>query len=69
MTNIFCAGVTAYDCASAASVRSYESQFYSPAARLKVIVIPGTGHDLAVSTTAPTTHAAMIRWSLSEVAP
>jgi pimeloyl-ACP methyl ester carboxylesterase len=67
--NIFCAGVTAYNCSSAASVRSYESQFYSPAAHLKVVVIPDTGHDLALSTTAPLTDAAMIAWSLLTVAP
>jgi alpha-beta hydrolase superfamily lysophospholipase len=67
--NLFCAGVTAYNCASAASVRVYESQYYSPQAHLKVVVIPGTGHDLALSATAPITDAAMIGWSLSTVAP
>ena len=67
--NIFCAGVTAYNCTSAASVQSYESQYYSPAAHLKVAVIPGTGHDLALSTTAPITDAVMIAWSLSVVTP
>ena len=67
--NVFCTGVTAYNCASAASVRSYEAQYYQPAARLKVVVIPGTGHDLALSTTAPLTDAAMIAWSLSVIAP
>jgi alpha-beta hydrolase superfamily lysophospholipase len=67
--NIFCTGVTAYNCASAASVRNFESQYYSPAAHLKVVVIPDTGHDLALSTTAPITDAAMLAWSLSVVAP
>jgi pimeloyl-ACP methyl ester carboxylesterase len=67
--NIFCTGVTAYNCASAASVQSYESQYYSPAAHLKVVVIPDTGHDLALSTTAPITDAVMIGWSLSVIAP
>jgi alpha-beta hydrolase superfamily lysophospholipase len=67
--NIFCAGVTVYNCASAASVQSYESQYYSPAAHLKVAVIPETGHDLALSTTAPITDAVMIGWSLSIIAP
>ena len=32
-------------------------------------MIPGTGHDLALSTTAPLTDAAMIGWSLSAVGP
>ena len=67
--NIFCAGVTVYNCASAASVRSYEARYYQPAAHLKVVVIPGTGHDLALSTTAPLTDAAMIAWSASVIAP
>ena len=67
--NIFCTGVTAYNCASAASVRSYESQYYPAAAQLKVAVIPDTGHDLALSTTAPITDAVMIGWSLSVIAP
>jgi pimeloyl-ACP methyl ester carboxylesterase len=67
--NLFCTGVTAYNCASPASVRAYESQFYSPAAHLKVVVIPETGHALALSTTAPITDAVMIGWSLATVAP
>jgi pimeloyl-ACP methyl ester carboxylesterase len=67
--NLFCTGVTAYDCASQQSVRTFESQFYSPAAHLKVVVIPSTGHDLALSTTAPVTDAIMIGWSLATVGP
>jgi pimeloyl-ACP methyl ester carboxylesterase len=67
--NIFCTGVTAYNCASAASVRGFEAQYYQPAAHLKVVVIPGTGHDLALSTTAPLTDAIMLSWSLSVTAP
>ena len=50
-------------------MHSYESQYYSPEAHLKVAVIPGTGHDLALSTTAPITDAVMIGWSLSVIAP
>ena len=67
--NIFCTGVTAYNCASTASVRSYEAQYYQPAAHLKVVVIPGTGHDLALSTTAPLTDAVLLAWSVSVIAP
>jgi hypothetical protein len=66
---LFCADVTVYNCASAASVQSFESQYYSPQAHLKVAVIPDTGHDLALSTTAPVTDAVMIGWSLSVIAP
>jgi alpha-beta hydrolase superfamily lysophospholipase len=67
--NIFCAEVTVYNCASAASVQGFESQYYSPAAHLKVVTIPATGHDLALSTTAPITDAVMIGWSLSVITP
>jgi len=67
--NLFCAGVTVYNCTSATSVQSFESQYYSPQAHLKVAAIPDTGHDLALSTTAPITDAVMIGWSLSVIAP
>jgi alpha-beta hydrolase superfamily lysophospholipase len=67
--NIFCAGVTAYNCASPASVRAYESQFYAAAPSLTVVTIPETGHDLALSTTAPLTDAAMLAWSAATIAP
>jgi pimeloyl-ACP methyl ester carboxylesterase len=67
--NLFCTGVTAYNCASAASVQRFESQYYPAAAHLKVVVIPGTGHSLALATTAPATDAVMIGWSLSVLAP
>jgi alpha-beta hydrolase superfamily lysophospholipase len=67
--NLFCAGVTEYNCASPASVRAYESQFYAAAPSLTVVTIPDTGHDLALSTTAPLTDAAMLLWSLTTVGP
>jgi hypothetical protein len=67
--NVFCADVTAYSCTSTASVRAYESQFYAAAPRLTVVTIPETGHDLALSTTAPLTDAAMLAWSVATVAP
>jgi pimeloyl-ACP methyl ester carboxylesterase len=66
---LFCAGVTVYNCADPPSVQSFESQFFPPGAHLKVVVIPDTGHDLALSTTAPATDAVMLGWSLSVVAP
>lgn len=67
--NVFCAGVTAYDCTSRASVRAYESQFYAAAPSLTVVTIPETGHDLALSTTAPLTDAVMLAWSAATIAP
>lgn len=67
--NLFCTSVIAYNCGSAASVQAFESRYYSQAAHLKVVTIPGTGHDLALSTSAPITDAVMIGWSLSVAAP
>jgi alpha-beta hydrolase superfamily lysophospholipase len=66
---LFCTAVTVYDCSKRTTVLKFESQFYSPAAHLQLAVIPNTGHDLALSTTAPITDAVMIGWSLSTVAP
>jgi Serine aminopeptidase, S33 len=67
--SLLCTGVTAYNCADPASVQAFEAQYYSPATHLKVVVIPDTGHDPALSTTAPLTDAAMIGWSLAVAAP
>jgi len=65
---LFCTGVTAYDCADPASVLAYEAPAY-PRARLKVVIIPGAGHCVALSTAAPRATAAMIGWSRSVLAP
>lgn len=65
---IYCQGVTVFTC-DPASVLAYESQFYPSAARLRVAIIPGTGHALALSTTAPLTDAIMLIWARSTVAP
>jgi len=67
--HLFCTGVTVYNCASTASVQRFESRYYPAAAHLKVVVIPDTGHALALATTAPATDAVMIGWSLSVLAP
>lgn len=67
--SIFCVNVTQYNCADRASVQAFESQYYPPQAHLKVVTIADTGHDLALSTTAPLADAAMIGWSLATVAP
>ena len=54
---LFCTGLTEYNCASTKSVQSFESPYYPAAPRLRVVVMPDTGHDLALSTTAPLTDA------------
>jgi pimeloyl-ACP methyl ester carboxylesterase len=67
--NLFCTGVAVYNCAHPGTVQAFESQYYSPAAHLKVAVIPDAGHDLALSTTAPLTDAIMIGWALAATVP
>jgi len=63
-----CVNVTEYDCADPASVLAFESQFYRPETHLSVRMIPETGHDLALSTTAPATDAVMLGWIRSALA-
>ena len=63
------AGLPALTCSDPESVQGFEAQYYPPQAHLKVVVIPDTGHALALSTTAPVTDAVMIGWALSVVAP
>lgn len=64
-----CPGVAYYDCTDTSSVRAFESQYYQPAAHLQVVMIPSTGHDVVLSTTAPITDAVLIAFALSHVAP
>ena len=45
-----------------------ESLFYAAAPSLTVVTIPETGHDLALSTTAPLTDAVMLAWSAATIA-
>jgi hypothetical protein len=42
---------------------------WSGKARLKLVIVPGTGHDLALSTTAPLTDAVMVPWARRTVRP
>jgi pimeloyl-ACP methyl ester carboxylesterase len=57
------------DCSNSAAVQQFEAQYYAPEAHLRLVVIPSTGHDLALSTTAPVTDAVALAWSLSVVSP
>jgi pimeloyl-ACP methyl ester carboxylesterase len=63
-----CVNVTQYNCTDPASVLAFESQFYRPETGLTVKTIPDTGHDLALSTTAPATDAVMLGWLRSALA-
>lgn len=62
-----CPAATQYNCNDPASVMAFESQFYLPQAHLAVTMIPATGHDLALSTTAPVTDAIMLGWLRSNL--
>jgi alpha-beta hydrolase superfamily lysophospholipase len=64
--HLFCEGVTLYDCGNPDTVRTFEARYFLPQADLTVQLIPETGHDLALSTTAPLTDATMLQWSLSK---
>ncbi|MFJ9412553.1 alpha/beta hydrolase [Streptomyces sp. NPDC101227] len=64
-----CQGVTAYDCDDTDSVRAHESQFYLPEAKLKVAMVPETGHDMALARTAPATSSIMLKWAKGVAAP
>ncbi|GAA1403693.1 alpha/beta fold hydrolase [Kitasatospora putterlickiae] len=64
-----CQGVTAYDCGNPASVRAYEAGHYLPEANLRVELIPETGHNMALATTAPLTDYIMLNWAQSVAAP
>jgi pimeloyl-ACP methyl ester carboxylesterase len=57
-----CVAVTLYDCSDPESVRAYESQFYRPDVPLTLRMIPETGHNLALSTTAPQSNAVILDW-------
>jgi len=65
---VYC-GAEWIDCDSPTAVRDYEAAYYGPGANLKTTVIPGTGHCLALSTTAPLTHMAMLAWTRSVARP
>jgi pimeloyl-ACP methyl ester carboxylesterase len=65
---MFC-GADWLDCDSPTAVQDYEAAYYGPGASLTTMVIPDTGHCLALSTTAPSTHAAMLAWTRDAIRP
>jgi pimeloyl-ACP methyl ester carboxylesterase len=50
-------------CASAAALAIGEAPFWSPQACLQTAVTPGSGHDLNLEPSAPTTYATIRAWS------
>jgi pimeloyl-ACP methyl ester carboxylesterase len=65
--NLFC-GAGADNCASAATLLASESTEYSTQACLEAAVIPNTGHDVNLSTTAPTFFAMARQWTVGAAA-
>src|SRR5262249_55452669 len=58
---LFCGPPDGGGC-GAATVAAQEAAYYSAQARLKVIVIPNTGHDLQLHLTAPMTDGLILGW-------
>jgi pimeloyl-ACP methyl ester carboxylesterase len=65
---MFC-GAEWIDCDSPTAVRDYEAAYFGPGVNLRIVVIPDTGHCLALSTTAPFTDIAMLAWTRSVARP
>jgi pimeloyl-ACP methyl ester carboxylesterase len=59
---LFCEGTGAADCSSPVTVRQAELPRYASAASLSAIVVPATGHDLALSPTARLSFAMINAW-------
>jgi pimeloyl-ACP methyl ester carboxylesterase len=66
--SVFCA-VDAIDCASAASVEQVEAPYYSPEAKLQVVLIPATGHVLNLHATAPLWYSIALGWTRQQFPP
>ncbi len=62
-------GLDATDCSSASSVLQAEAPYYSPQAQLQAAVIPGSGHDLNLHTTAPLFFATVNAWLYQHFTP
>lgn len=58
----FCKGVDELDCSDPSQVLAYERQWFTHAASVSYAVVPGTGHDLALSTTAGESFAMVNAW-------
>ncbi len=58
---LFC-GPQGSNCASQTTVMQQEASYYAPQARLQVVLVPRTGHDLALHRTAPFTNSRLVDW-------
>ncbi|SDY13983.1 Lysophospholipase, alpha-beta hydrolase superfamily [Amycolatopsis xylanica] len=60
---LFCQGLLASDCASAANLKAQEAPYYSPAACLRTFVLPGSGHNIALTPDTARFRAAALDWA------
>jgi pimeloyl-ACP methyl ester carboxylesterase len=60
---LFCAGLLASDCSSAAALKTDEAPFFSSQAELQTYVQAGAGHDVALSLNAADGYQAMLTWA------
>jgi len=61
--NLFCLGT--FNCTNSSSVAQYEASFFSPDARLQVIIVPQDGHDLALQKQSAVWEGAVAQWITS----
>lgn len=54
-------------CQDARSLARDEDPYFGPAARLRMFVLPGSGHNINLVPNAPDYHAAVVRWLNDEV--
>lgn len=59
---LFCNGLLAGDCSTAAALVASERPFYGPNVTLDALVVPDTGHDVTLALSAPKTLAAIQEW-------
>ncbi|QLY28963.1 alpha/beta hydrolase [Nocardia huaxiensis] len=60
-------GTGAADCSSAAAVHALEAAYYSPQAGLQAVVVPGSGHNVALSENRGMAEEASASWSRASV--
>jgi pimeloyl-ACP methyl ester carboxylesterase len=61
--SLFCTGLLASDCSSAAALQADEAPFFASQADLQTYVQAGAGHDVALSLNAADGYRAMLDWA------
>lgn len=62
---IFCEGAGAANCSSSAAVLQAEKPYYAAATSLNAVVVPSTGHDVALARTADLSFTEINAWLLA----